>query len=390
MNSWPKIKLGDLCDIVAGSTPDSKNSQYWNGDINWVTPAEMKGDSIFIEATERKITQAGFDSCSTKRFPKGAVILSTRAPIGKVAIAATEMCSNQGIKSLTPKPEKLDSFYLYWWLKDHADYLNSLGSGATFKELSMTVLKSIQIPVPPIDVQKRIVTTLNACHDLKKKREGADNKMTTFASALFYQMFGDPTKNERAWEVKKLGTLCDVFADGDWIESKDQSNDGIRLLQTGNVGLGVFRDKGDRSRYISEETFKRLRCTEIFPNDILISRLPDPVGRACIIPSIKKRLITAVDCTIVRLNSVMILPEFFLTYTLTRAYQNQINRQLTGTTRKRISRSNLALIEVPVPPIEMQKKFAEHMSKAQEVQNKQLLEQKMLEQIFEGVIAQLI
>jgi type I restriction enzyme S subunit len=145
------------------------------------------------------------------------------------------------------------------------------------------------------------------------------------------------------------------FGDGDWIESKDQSDYGIRLIQTGNVGNGEYKDKGDKARYISEETFERLSCTEVYPGDILISRLPDPIGRACIVPDLPKS-ITAVDCTIVRLKDIL-LPEFFVIFTKTPAYTVQIDSFTTGSTRKRVSRANLGSIRVPVPDIHAQKRF---------------------------------
>jgi type I restriction enzyme, S subunit len=118
-----------------------------------------------------------------------------------------------------------------------------------------------------------------------------------------------PEKKSR-WQVKRLGDVCEVFADGDWVESKDQASEGIRLIQTGNVGEGVFKDRAEKARYISEATFKRLRCTEIFEGDCLISRLPDPVGRSCILPDTGERMITAVDCTIVRFDPSQLLPMF--------------------------------------------------------------------------------
>ena len=119
---------------------------------------------------------------------------------------------------------------------------------------------------------------------------------------------------KKNWEAKKLGEVCEVFADGDWVESKDQSSEGNRLIQTGNVGEGVFKDRGEKARYISEETFKRLRCTEIFEGDCLISRLPDPVGRSCLLPDTGERMITAVDCTIVRFDPKKVVPAFFIYY----------------------------------------------------------------------------
>ena len=148
-----------------------------------------------------------------------------------------------------------------------------------------------------------------------------------------------------------------MFADGDWIESKDQSDEGIRLIQTGNVGNAQYLDKGERARFITEDTFERLNCTEVKANDILISRLPDPVGRACIIPEALGKCITAVDCTIVRLRSRMI-PEYFIAYTLSPFYMMQVASRETGSTRKRISRKNLGKLIIPVPAIEAQERFA--------------------------------
>lgn len=162
---------------------------------------------------------------------------------------------------------------------------------------------------------------------------------------------------KNGWQSKQLDDLCDVFADGDWVESKDQSSDGIRLIQTGNVGEGVFKDRAEKARYISEATFKRLRCTEIFEGDCLISRLPDPVGRSCILPETGERMITAVDCTIVRFNSKQLLPAFFNHYTQSDDYLSTVAKECTGTTRNRISRSNLGLTPIPVPPLPEQKRI---------------------------------
>ena len=153
-----------------------------------------------------------------------------------------------------------------------------------------------------------------------------------------------------------LSSLCNVFQDGDWIESKDQSETGIRLIQTGNVGNGIFKDKGEKARYISEETFNRLNCTEIFEGDILVSRLPDPVGRACVMPIGLGKCITAVDCTIIRLGD-KILPEYLLWFTRTPDYSMQIKKVLSGTTRLRVSRANLGNIQIPLPDIEQQSEF---------------------------------
>ena len=155
------------------------------------------------------------------------------------------------------------------------------------------------------------------------------------------------------WEYKALSEVCTLLTDGNWIESKDQSPEGIRLVQTGNIGIGIYKDKGDKARFISEETFKALNCTEIFEGDVLVSRLPDPIGRSCIIPNLHQRAITAVDCTILRFQPGF-LNKFFVYYTLSSAYEHSLMNEITGSSRKRISRSNLSAISVPVPSVNEQ------------------------------------
>lgn len=170
------------------------------------------------------------------------------------------------------------------------------------------------------------------------------------------------------WTYKKLKDISLSVCDGDWIESKDQSSEGIRLVQTGNVGNGCFKDKADKSKYISESTFDSLNCTEVYPGDVLVSRLPDPIGRSCIIPNTGERMITAVDCSIVRL-SELCLPEFYVFYTQSNKYQSNITNFTTGSTRKRISRKNLESLEVPLPPLNIQEVIVSELDKIKELIN---------------------
>lgn len=167
------------------------------------------------------------------------------------------------------------------------------------------------------------------------------------------------------WPMVPLGDVTTVLTDGDWIESKDQSPSGIRLLQTGNVGLGQYRSNENRARYISAETFERLNCTEVVAGDVLISRLPDPIGRACVIPELNERMITAVDCAVLRFID-LVLPEFFVYYSQSSEYLQTVEAKATGTTRQRISRSNLSQISVPLPPLDEQKRIVAKLDEAQQ------------------------
>lgn len=164
------MKLGECAEIHSGSTPRTNNPDFWDGDITWVTPKDLsKLKSKFISKTESKITQLGFDSCSTKLLPENSVLFSSRAPIGHVAINTIPMCTNQGFKSFVPKADLLDSQYLYYWLKANKEYLQDLGVGATFKEISKTVIANVEIPLPPLAEQRRIASILDQADELRQK-----------------------------------------------------------------------------------------------------------------------------------------------------------------------------------------------------------------------------
>lgn len=189
---------------------------------------------------------------------------------------------------------------------------------------------------------------------------------------------------EANWQHKRIAEVCSVLTDGNWIESKDQSPEGIRLIQTGNIGNGVFKDKGDKARFISEETFNRLNCTEIFEGDVLVSRLPEPIGRSCILPQLGQRTITAVDCSILRFKDEL-LNKFFVYYTLSPAYDRALKNYITGSSRKRISRSNLGLIKVPVPSIEEQQHIVDELNLLTDIIDKKNAQLRDLDALAQSV-----
>ena len=177
------------------------------------------------------------------------------------------------------------------------------------------------------------------------------------------------------WKEEELIKIAPTLLDGDWIESKDQSKSGFRLIQTGNIGIGEFILKKENARYISIETFGRLRCTEIFPGDCLISRLPDPIGRSCFVPNILERMITAVDCLIVRFDKQLVVPYLFILYSQTDKYFKEIKSLASGSTRERISKEHLSQVRIPITQLDEQQKIADCLSSLDELitaQNQQL------------------
>jgi type I restriction enzyme, S subunit len=151
-----------------------------------------------------------------------------------------------------------------------------------------------------------------------------------------------------------------LFSDGDWVESKDQdANGSIRLLQLADVGDGIFLNKS--SRFVNEEQFKRLRCTEVLEGDILIARMPDPLGRACLAPRLPQRCITVVDVAILRPGNALVHTAWAMHALNAPQVRTQIDLESTGTTRRRIARGKLASFELPVPPVNEQKRIADKL-----------------------------
>ena len=165
----------------------------------------------------------------------------------------------------------------------------------------------------------------------------------------------------------KIKDISISVEDGDWIESKDQSENGIRLIQTGNIGMGQFKDKADKSRFISEETFNKLKCRLLNEGEVLLSRLPDPVGRTCLVPIDKRKLITSVDVSIIKFNEEIVIPKYFIFNTLSSRYYENIKKYITGSSRDRISRKNLMEIEIPLPPIEVQEEIVRELEQYQKI-----------------------
>ena len=312
----------------------------------------LDSDSIYVTRYGADVAPKG-DKLIMK---KGDVLFGKRrAYQKKVAIAPFDGIFSAHGMVLRPKEDVIDKDFFPMFIK--SDYFLDAAIKISVGSLSPTInwrdLKELKFELPSLEEQRKLAEVLWAIYDMKEKYKKLILATDELVKSQFIEMFDRP-EYERV-KLKKISTL---FADGDWIEIKDQSNDGIRLVQTGNIGNGYYIDKEAHSRYVSEETFLRLNCTEILPGDILISRLPDPVGRGCILPDGIGKAITAVDCTIVRLMD-MVEPEYLIGFTQTDLYRSQIESAKTGTTRKRISRKNLEKVLIPVPPIEKQMVFVE-------------------------------
>lgn len=179
MSEWKECTIADLGTVVGGATPSTKKPEnYDNGTIAWITPKDLSGfQGRYISRGERCITEKGLKSCSTQLLPKHTILFSSRAPIGYVAIAQNEMCTNQGFKSVVPN-ENTDFMFLYYLLQYNKNVIESMGSGTTFKEVSGSTMRNIKVRVPTdIKIQKKISSLLSSIDDKIEKNTAINNNL---------------------------------------------------------------------------------------------------------------------------------------------------------------------------------------------------------------------
>ena len=261
-------KLGDICEIVSGSTPKTDIEEYWNGDIKWITPAELDDESYIVSDTSRKITELAVKKTGLSSLPEGTVILSSRAPIGKVAIAGCAMYCNQGFKNLICS-EKIYNRYLFWFFKGNTEYLNSLGRGATFKEISKKIVSDIEINVPEMNQQKKAVLNLEQLSKIISLRKSEIDKLDALIRARFVEMFGNPIINEKDWYVVRLNNVCDGIGDGLHGTPK-YDEDGIYPFINGNNLKDGVIEATTITKMVNKETYKK-HCITMNYNTILLS-----------------------------------------------------------------------------------------------------------------------
>ena len=191
MTEWIDCKISDIGTVIGGATPSTKkNENYEGGQISWITPKDLSTfDVRYIERGERNITEIGLKSCSTQLMPRNTILFSSRAPIGYIAIAAKELCTNQGFKSIIPN-ENIDPLFLYYLLKYNKDRIEALGSGTTFKEISGSTMKNIEVKVPKLKkVQSKIASILASIDDKIELNLKINNNLEQQAQAIFDEMF---------------------------------------------------------------------------------------------------------------------------------------------------------------------------------------------------------
>lgn len=345
-----KYKLGEICEIVSGSTPKTGIAEYWGGELKWITPAEISEDSYIITDSVRKLTELGIKKTGLTPLPKGTVILSSRAPIGKVAIAGCEMYCNQGFKNLICT-KKINNRYLYWFLKGNTAYLNSLGRGATFKEISKQIVSGIEINVPDMNQQMQAVENLEKVWRIIQLRKQELQKGDELIKARFVEMF-DSIK-----DICEVGYYIKSLTAGKSLAGEAECEN--KVLKTGAASFDFFDATQVKNLPVDYEP-KEEHLVNV--GDIIISRMntAELTGAAAYVWDVpgKVYLPDRLWKAVLDDNSN---PIFVWQMLIQPSTKEQIQRECSGTSgsMKNISKAGMLGIKVKKVPLEMQDQFAD-------------------------------
>jgi type I restriction enzyme S subunit len=357
---WPMFPLDKIADVFGGSTPRRNHSDYWDGDIPWVTPTDlpMPGTEIAdVYDTADHITPEGLRSCAANLLPVGTVLYSSRATIGKIGIARVPLATNQGFANFAPKPG-VESKYLAYALQFFTLGISSLAGSTTFKEVRRGALKKYKVPLPSPSEQRRIVEILDQADALRKKRTEADAKAARILPALFYKMFGDPATNPKRWTYVELTDVISDTRNGLYKPSKFYGS-GIGILKMFNIKDGEL----NLSRIdLIEVTKKEFEAYQLIPGDILINRVntPELVGKCAIITDEVGKAVFESKNIRIRVKSDRVTPEYVASYINSpfghAALRSGVKHAIGMAT---INNTDLRKTLLPLPPIELQQKWAE-------------------------------
>lgn len=404
-DNWCWTKLGKITSIIGGGTPSSKINEYYdNGDIAWITPSDLSNyNNMYISKGKKMITKLGLMKSSAKLLPKGTVCLSSRAPIGYIVIAKNELSTNQGFKSFLPS-KVFKSEYLYWYLKSIKHILEAKASGTTFLELSAKKAGEVEIPLPPISEQQRIVNRIESLFaKLDRAKELIENTLAQFEQnkmAILHKAFtGELTAKWRkennidlsSWKEKTIDELCTSLKYGTSKKSKTEGS--VVVLRMGNLQNGEIDwsnlmytdDKEDIEKYLLKK------------GDVLFNRTngsADLIGKTSIYrgeyPAIYAGYLIKLDYGKDIIGEYL---NYIMNSNKARAYCNKIKS--SGASQFNINAKKIGAFKIPVPTIEEQQeivnildnllaKYNKIKNLEQQLEKIELLKKAILAKAFRG------
>lgn len=378
---WQTKNLGDVCNVVGGGTPSKSRSAFYSGDIPWATVRDLKQE--VITSTEFKITKEAVKSSATNIIPRGNVVIATRVGLGKVCLLGQDTAINQDLRGIVPHDTtKLDIRFLFWWLKSIEGVIVAQGTGATVQGVKLPFVKSLQIPLPPLPEQQRIVVILDAAFEGIATAKTNIEKNLQNARALFENHLQSVfTQCGKGWDRKRMDELYRVGSSKRVLKSQWKS-EGVPFYRGREVTRLAANGFVDNELFISEEHFAELSKEYGVPkaDDIIITAI-GTIGNSHIVRNDDRFYFK--DASVLWMKRISDVNSEFIKYWLKSAlFFNQLDKG-NGATVDTLTIQKLQSVELLLPPYEEQSKIVAQLDALSE-------ETQRLASLYEHKLAVLI
>ena len=353
--------VGSICSFLNGGTPSRRVPRYYKGNVPWITGADISGPRA--DSARSFITEEAIRKSATNRVPAGTVLLVTRTSVGKVAVAAMELCFSQDITAIIPDSHCLDTSYLVHFLRTKQPHLERQARGATIKGVTREVVANLPIPLPPLREQQRLADILDRADALRAKRRATLAQLDTLTQSIFLDMFGDAAAS--GWHMTNIdGVAAETDGAirtgpfGSQLLHSEFTEEGIAVLGIDNAVENEFR-WGQR-RFISEDKYRQLSTRyTVNVGDVLIT-IMGTCGRCAIVPDDIPRAVNTKHLCCITLDRTKCLPVFlhayFLQHPIARRY---LARKAKGAIMRGLNMGIIRDMPIPQAPIDLQEEYAE-------------------------------
>ena len=363
-SEWKKVKLGDICEVITGNTPSKKIKEYWDKDeVPFITPPELKYEGINYITPSIFVSKIG--AKQGRIISKNSICVCCIGSLGKLGILKEDSITNQQINSLILKDKNIDLLYLYFYLKTIKNNLESIASSTTVKIINKSSFEKIEISLPNLEIQKKISKKLELLENNIDFRKNQLNYLKELNKSLFTRMFGDIKTNDKNWKIVKLEKYINIIG-GYAFKNIDFKSSGIPLIRIGNINSGQFKS----TNLVFIEENKKFEKFKVFPNDILISLTgtvgKDDYGNACILGDSYSEYYLNQRNAKIELTDKM-NKNFFLEIMKIKEVKKKLTGISRGIRQANISNKDIYNLSLPLPPIELQNKFAERVEKIEKL-----------------------
>lgn len=378
--------LGAICRFVGGGTPSRKRPDYFVGDIPWVTVKDFKAFRL-IDAEEH-VSEIAVRESAANLVEPGTVLLVSRVGLGKVAIADRQLAINQDIKGLIPSADVLPD-YLLWFLLFTAPQIKKMGVGATVKGVTLQDIKSIEMPVPRLPEQRRIINLLSRAERIVRLRREAQAKVQTIIPALFLDLFGDAATNPKGWPDRPLGELLRNGPTNGLYKHKSAYGSGTPILRIDAFYDGKVRDLKGLKRVALDGETERERFA-LAPDDIVINRVnsPEYLGKSAIIPPLDEPVVYESNMMRFAVDERQVLPGFVIALLQQPAARRYfLARAKHAINQSSINQQDVKSLPVSVPPLVIQTRFVAQARALQAIIARQTQALQKAEATFQALLA---